>query len=699
MKTLATLLLLSTGLLAGSAAAQTTYTWAGGTGLWTEAARWTPAGVPAAADTAVIATGTVTLTENTTVAGFELSGSGILNGNADFTVTSAMTWISQFPVTGIQGEGSVTVAPSAMLQMTGDAPNGRYNMSGGRTLVSQGQAVWETAAGWEGAGRFVNEGELILPFDAPTPQRLCFSSTVDAITNGPTGLIRRTGTGEATIYCGFSNAGTVRVEDGVVNLRGFGGAGGTDTGNYEVEAAGTLVFGGGVRTVTETASVSGDGEGLVTGGRTTVAGSFTPASLTLDGITGGSTATILTLNGDAAVDTLTMIGGRIEGTGTLTVADALDWTGGRMEQLGTTIVASTATLSVSGDGQKGVSYGRTFRHEGTGTWSGTGRFSNGADALFLNAGVLEVSAGTTDPFGSFFGDTFTNTGTFTLTSGTVTRFSSFFHNEGTVEIVSGTLVLSGFNADGGTDIGRYVVAEGARLEFTGGVRTLTATAEIAGTGTVVAAGLLTNAATWQPGASPGVLTVDSNYPAGAGTLEMELGGLAPGTEYDRLAVTGTATLGGTLRLTLADGFVPAVGDAFAVVTASPVAGTFAAVEPPDGVTVDVAYTDSTATVMVTGVTVANEPEAALPTEPALRAPYPNPVAEQAAIPFDLPEPGRVRLAVYDVLGREVAVLVDAERTAGRYEAALDVGGLAAGLYLVRMTAGAFVQTQRVTLLR
>jgi hypothetical protein len=127
--------------------------------------------------------------------------------------------------------------------------------------------------------------------------------------------------------------------------------------------------------------------------------------------------------------------------------------------------------------------------------------------LFLNAGNLALSAGTTDAFGTFFAGTFTNTGSFTLTSGTVTRFSSFFHNEGVARIESGTLILQGFNANGGTDTGRYEVAEGARLEFTGGVRILTETAEIAGSGAVVIGRTLTNGATWMPGNSPGVLAI------------------------------------------------------------------------------------------------------------------------------------------------------------------------------------------------
>ena len=91
--------------------------------------------------------------------------------------------------------------------------------------------------------------------------------------------------------------------------------------------------------------------------------------------------------------------------------------------------------------------------------------------------------------------------------------------------------------------------------------------------------------------------------------------------------------------------------------------------------------------------------AALPPSAALHAAAPNPFAGRAALGYDLPEAGPVRLAVYDLLGREVAVLVDAEQAAGRHEAVLDGRGLPDGTYLVVMTAaGGFTRTQRVTLI-
>ncbi|MDX1421010.1 MAG: T9SS type A sorting domain-containing protein [Rubricoccaceae bacterium] len=75
---------------------------------------------------------------------------------------------------------------------------------------------------------------------------------------------------------------------------------------------------------------------------------------------------------------------------------------------------------------------------------------------------------------------------------------------------------------------------------------------------------------------------------------------------------------------------------------------------------------------------------------------PNPASGRTALAFELPETRVVHLAVYDVLGREVAVLAEGPMAAGRHEAAFDVADLPAGVYLVRLTAGSEVVSQRVT---
>lgn len=84
---------------------------------------------------------------------------------------------------------------------------------------------------------------------------------------------------------------------------------------------------------------------------------------------------------------------------------------------------------------------------------------------------------------------------------------------------------------------------------------------------------------------------------------------------------------------------------------------------------------------------------------ALEAPAPNPARGQAALAFSLPEAGLARLSMVDRLGRAVAVLAESEQAAGRHAAAFDVSGLAPGVYVIRLGAGAQTATRRVVVVR
>ncbi|MCH7974979.1 MAG: FG-GAP repeat protein, partial [Bacteroidetes bacterium] len=98
--------------------------------------------------------------------------------------------------------------------------------------------------------------------------------------------------------------------------------------------------------------------------------------------------------------------------------------------------------------------------------------------------------------------------------------------------------------------------------------------------------------------------------------------------------------------------------------------------------------------------VAIEPAApGLPTTFALLPAYPNPFNPSTTLRYDVAAAGHVRITVFDALGREIALLVNEEHTAGRHVIAFDAEDLPSGLYLVRMEAGGGVQTQRVTLLK
>jgi hypothetical protein len=79
--------------------------------------------------------------------------------------------------------------------------------------------------------------------------------------------------------------------------------------------------------------------------------------------------------------------------------------------------------------------------------------------------------------------------------------------------------------------------------------------------------------------------------------------------------------------------------------------------------------------------------------------YPNPFNPATVIRYRVPAVRNVKLAVHDLLGREVAVLVDEKQPPGTYQATFDGTGLASGVYMVRLSAGDFVQTRKMLLIR
>ncbi len=85
--------------------------------------------------------------------------------------------------------------------------------------------------------------------------------------------------------------------------------------------------------------------------------------------------------------------------------------------------------------------------------------------------------------------------------------------------------------------------------------------------------------------------------------------------------------------------------------------------------------------------------------PRLQGNYPEPFNPVTTIRYALPEAAHVRLEVFDLTGRRVALLVDGERTAGQYAAQFDASRLASGMYLYRLRAGATVQTRTMMLLK
>jgi hypothetical protein len=105
-----------------------------------------------------------------------------------------------------------------------------------------------------------------------------------------------------------------------------------------------------------------------------------------------------------------------------------------------------------------------------------------------------------------------------------------------------------------------------------------------------------------------------------------------------------------------------------------------------------------------GKITASEAESDLPGAFAFTGVFPNPLRDRATVTFELPDPVRVRIALYDILGKEVGMLVDRDLAAGWHRIAMDAsamgaGSLSSGTYFVRMTAGNMRENRPVVVLR
>jgi M6 family metalloprotease-like protein len=84
---------------------------------------------------------------------------------------------------------------------------------------------------------------------------------------------------------------------------------------------------------------------------------------------------------------------------------------------------------------------------------------------------------------------------------------------------------------------------------------------------------------------------------------------------------------------------------------------------------------------------------------ALEQNWPNPFNPRTVVSSQYSVVSDVRIVIYDMLGREVAVLVNERRAPGRYHDTFDGTGLASGVYVYRLTAGGFVQSKTMVLLK
>ncbi len=89
----------------------------------------------------------------------------------------------------------------------------------------------------------------------------------------------------------------------------------------------------------------------------------------------------------------------------------------------------------------------------------------------------------------------------------------------------------------------------------------------------------------------------------------------------------------------------------------------------------------------------------VPTQFSLEQNYPNPFNPSTIIRYSIPVEGKVKIKIFDILGREVSTLLDRNHKAGNYSIEFDGSNLSSGIYFYRLRCGNFIETMKMIFLR
>ena len=628
--------------------------WIGGSGDWNDASHWDTGQVPTVTDDALITVAGVTVTHSTgadAVNSLSASGGTFNFSGGTLTVSSTVSGDDAFMLSG-GSLANATVASGTTITGTllgGTLSGGTFNgnldltnnanatVSNGLTLNGSTINLGTAAGDMFGRLFFIGTETLdgtgtVLLGGSFTNGLLSsgvanFTIGADILVHGQNGQINFG-------IQGFANQGTISADTagGTISLTGV-----SNSGAIQSSSGSTLILGG---TCSNNNIISANG------GTVNLNGNFTLAGLgTVDGSSGtvNLTGTLDTGGGTlaftAATGSWNLVGGTLLG-GTVTEADGAELiftnSGGTLNGVtfnndldltnnasatvsnGLTLNGSTINLGNAA----GSTFGQLF-FQGTQTLDGTGSvllggsssdglFSYGLANLTIGADILvhgkngqinfglqgfanqgTISADTAGGTISLNGSNWSNTGTIQCSSGTSLYLNGTWSNSGNLSIGNSSTVT--VNGSLTQTAGTLTLASGSGLTTTTGIVLQGGT--LSGLGTTTGDVLNTggNVIVGDSGTTVGILTITGNYTQGpGGTLSIKIGGATAGTQYDQLAVGGTATLDGTLNVTLIDGFTPNSGDTFQLLTSTAESGTFASLTG-DGTM----FTDSYATGGVT----------------------------------------------------------------------------------------------------
>jgi hypothetical protein len=492
------------------------------------------------------------------------------------TIGSNSTYVNQGTIAADTAGGTITVNPTSW------SSSGTIQASSGGTLNASTPTNYSSGTLTGGAWQ-VFSGSVL---------RVTMSSGI--VTNAATVVLdgsnshfyRDSGTTLALANTFSSNAagGSFTVQNG----RNFTTAGDwTNNGTLTIGAGSTFTVAGNLTNF--------DGASL-TGGTYVVAGTFqftnaniqnNAATLVLDG---SGAAQVIDQASDNGLANLTVNAAG----GSFTVQNNETFTtGGDFTNNGVLAVDPTSTFIVNLNNSLtnfsgGTLSGGTYQIAGTFQFANTGIVTNAATIVLDGSGPGQIIDQNSNR--ALASSLANNSGNLTVQNGRSLSTPSDFSNTGSLTIgANGTFTANGaYNQTAGStvlaDPTGTLSANAVNLQ----AGTLSGAGVINGNVTIVSGAVLSGSFTINGNVTSdgeidvggvgavGLITINGNFTQTSnGVLNIEIGGYGAGTGYDQLAITGTATLDGTLNASLLNGFTPTSGDNFQILTFASMSGVFA----------------------------------------------------------------------------------------------------------------------------
>ena len=453
---------------------------------------------------------------------------------------------------GFINNGQIRLTDSASASGAGlDVTNGTLTNSGGAAILAElgGGGSRQLNAALD------NQGALTVSVDSTRSLSVTKANAAHLNTGTITiasGALTITQSGTSS----FAQNGALDAAGGDFALTQAATGSVTLTGTTLVGANRVFSVGGGTFAYNAAASLAGTGTVVLQGGVVaTLGASFSndTLALRLNNATVNGTGTLTNVAGRTLAVRTAAIGAPFVNNGAL-LADGTNAVTGSLATAGTSVIRVQGN-NVTGFSRLTVASG--FTNNGqiliTDSASGAGAGFDVTAGALVNAPGASIQADSGAGGPRQLNVLLDNRGLLVLTPApgqnvTVNKPAAAHQNSGTVTIARGTLSISG----AGTS---FTNTSGGLIQGAGVLSMPSAT--------------FTNGGTVKPGVGgTGILTIVGNYVQSAGgTLSIELGGLTAGTQYDRLVDSaGTATLDGVLDVSLVNGFAPALGDTFTVLT-------------------------------------------------------------------------------------------------------------------------------------